>query len=184
MIRVARLLPLSLGVLLACDGAATTSPSLSADVAEINDVVAELQGIDVQPLGWLDKAMVNVATAQPVTVAVMNDPDFFSTVDLESVQFFGAAPLHVDQILLNPDCHIKEVTVYVTDADGNVIEAGSYVANLFHFELDLSAYGNGDVVPMCLTGQFADGSAFPADWCEDVTVMNNGSGNHGGGPGR
>ncbi|MEJ2186079.1 MAG: hypothetical protein P8Z36_09095 [Gemmatimonadota bacterium] len=146
MIRVARLLPLSLGVLLACDGAATTSPSLSADVAEINDVVAELQGIDVQPLGWLDKAMVNVATAQPVTVAVMNDPDFFSTVDLESVQFFGAAPLH--------------------------------------FELDLSAYGNGDVVPMCLTGQFADGSAFPADWCEDVTVMSNGSGNHGGGPGR
>ncbi len=184
MIRVARLLPLSLGVLLACDGAATTTPTISADITAVNELVEELQGIDVQPLGWLDKAVINVATGQPVTVAVMNYPDLFTAADLGTVQFFGAAPLHLDQILSNPDCHIQEITVYATDADGNVVEDGSYVANLFHFELDLSAYADGDVVPMCLTGTFTDGSAFPDDWCVDVTVMSNGSGNHGSGSGR
>lgn len=183
MIRVARLLPLSLGVLLACDGAATTSPTVTADVAVLNDAVAELQGIDVQPLGFLDKAVVNTTTDQSVTVAVMNYADFFTEADLETVEFFGAGPLHVDQILRNPDCHIQQVTVYVTDEDGNLIEEGAYTAYLLHFDLDLSAHV-GEVVPMCLTGNFTDGSAFPADWCEDVTVKSSGNGSHGGGSGR
>lgn len=173
MIRVARLLPLSLGVLLACDGAATTTPQITTDAALLDDgVLAELQGIDVQPLGWLDKSAINVATGQAVTVAVMNYPDFFTVADLGTITFYGASPLHEEQILRNPDCHTTEVPIY--DADGNVV--GSYTASLLHFDLDLSAVDDGQVVPMCLTGSFTDGSAFPAEWCADVTVKNRGGG--------
>jgi hypothetical protein len=173
MIRVARLLPLSLGVLLACDGAATTTPQINTDAAVLDDgVVAELQGIDVQPLGLLDKSVINLTTGQPITVAVMNYPDFFTAADIGTITFYGASPIHEEQILRNPDCHITEVSIY--DADGNVV--GTYTASLLHFYPDVSGVGDGEVVPMCLTGSFTDGSPFPEAWCADVTVKNRGGG--------
>lgn len=65
--------------------------------------VTETAVFDVQPLGWLDSAVINVAAGQPITVAVLDAPDLFSLVDLENIAFFGATPLHANVLHFDLD---------------------------------------------------------------------------------
>lgn len=186
MTRFALLLPLSLGLLVACDGAGPTSPDSEAVIALSVLEDAENAIFDVQPLGWLDSAVINVATGKPLTIAVLDYAEFFDHVDLASIRFFGdAAPVHLDKLLADlGDCHEQSVAIMDIGDDGLPYVVETVAAAVLHFELDLSGYADGTIVNMCLTGSFVDDDgnvvgSFPADWCADVTVKN-----RGGGPAR
>lgn len=182
MSRFALLIPPCLGLLIACDGAAPTSPYEAKVYQAAASQVAEDAVFDVQPLGWLDSAVVNATAGGPVTVALYKVPSFFEAVDLESLAFFDAAPLHLDWIAANPLCHVRTQDIYAVGEDGLPAIVETVDAVVLHFRLDLEAYGDGAVETMCLTGNFletdlnGDPVPFPATWCAQVTIINRGSG--------
>lgn len=173
MTRFALLLPLTLGVLVACDAAGPISPDEAAPASVLLDEPA--QYIDVQPLGS-DKAVINVTADTRLTLQVVGweGDDFFTTYDPATLTLYyndiELYPVHADRILMDASGHI--VVEDVLDELGEVVATNYYF--ILHFDLVADGFADGDIVTMCLT---EPGAAF--DWCADVTIQERGDGGNG-----
>jgi hypothetical protein len=167
MSRIARLLPLSLGVLFACDGAGPTAVAPDDATLELQDAALAVE-IDVQPLGSASNILNLHARSGQVRVAVLSavtvlgdgtvgvdfDP---SRVDYATVTFLGAAEIHVEPVEPGPNCAFPASFAASHYADVNLDLVDDA---LFHFaasDLVLPPdTEDGAAVNVCISGRLID----------------------------
>jgi hypothetical protein len=167
MSRIARLLPLSLGVLLACDSAGPTAVGPADAAFDLGDVALAVE-IDIQPLanpsnvlnlhassGHLRVAVLSAVTPMgDGTVAVDFDP---TRIDYATVTFLGAAEIHAEPVEPGPNCEYPTTfpASHYADVDLDQVDDA-----LFHFaaaDLVLPAdLESGGGVYACISGSLID----------------------------
>lgn len=166
MTRTARLLPLSLGLLVACDAADPASLEPEPEAAAIVAYEGVEVTIVIQP--YAARPTLNLAMGGVITVAVPDVEGFIYGIDPETVTFEGASPVHDLAEATVAGHHLQVVTIYAED--GTVVD--EYLAFLFHFApSETWLEPSPEPVTACLTGVGVNGAFYG---CDEVLVRSRG----------
>lgn len=120
MSRTAWLLPISLGLLLACDASEPTAVTSDAPDVDLAAVALEV-AIDIQPLGVAQNVINTGAKSGHLAVAVLSGTGFdATTIDYSTVVFLGAPALQADQAA-NEDCAATFAAGHFKDVNGDAV---------------------------------------------------------------
>jgi hypothetical protein len=157
MSRTAWLLPLSLGVLLACDGSGPTAIAPDGAAFDLQAVPVAVE-IDIQPLANPSNVLNLHAKSGQVRVAVLSAAGFDPVrIDYATATFLGAGEIHVEPEEPGPNCDYPTTFPASHYADVNLDLVDDA---LFHFaaaDLVLPAdLESGAAVYACISGSLID----------------------------